>query len=123
MYGSSVPPGSVPADSPPSLDEGRRPHQLDLVRQRVHGAVGVSARFSVSDEVGSPTRAAAAVARERGAELILVGLGPQGAAGRAVAENGLGELAWQERLRQPFRDDPLFHPGPSEGRRHELAVV
>src|SRR5690606_17341985 len=55
--------------------------------RRVHQTVGRSAYFSTSAEVGSPASTIASAARERGAELILVGLGGPLAATRASTED------------------------------------
>jgi nucleotide-binding universal stress UspA family protein len=68
-------------------EEGRRQRQLAVVRQRLHQTVGVSAHFSVSAERGSPAPTIARVARERGAELVLVGIEAHGAPGRAQTED------------------------------------
>ena len=68
-------------------EEGRRQRQLALVRQQLHQAVGVSAHFSASAEGGSPAPTIARIARERGAELILVGLDARGAPRRAATED------------------------------------
>jgi nucleotide-binding universal stress UspA family protein len=57
------------------------------MRQRLHQTVGLSGHFSASAELGSPARVIALAARERGAELILVGLGAQGAPERAATED------------------------------------
>ena len=68
-------------------EEGRRQRQLTLVRQQLHQAVGVSVHFSVSAEGGSPAPTIARIARERRAELILVGLDAHGAPRRAATED------------------------------------
>lgn len=70
-----------------SLEEGRLQAQLAQVRQRVHQAVGRSAHFSVSAELGRHARDVAAAARERGAALILVAMGDPGAPGRGAMED------------------------------------
>ena len=70
-----------------ALTEGRRQDQLARVRQRMHQTVGRAAHFSMSAELGSPSRAVANVARQREAELILVGLETLGATGRAATED------------------------------------
>jgi len=70
-----------------ALNEGRRQEQLTRLRQRVHQTVGRSAHFSVSAELGSSPRAVGAMARERGAALILVSLGAPGAPERAATED------------------------------------
>jgi nucleotide-binding universal stress UspA family protein len=57
-----------------ALDEGRAQRQLARVRQRVHQAVGRAAHFSTSAEGGRHAPTVARAARERGAELILMGL-------------------------------------------------
>jgi nucleotide-binding universal stress UspA family protein len=67
-------------------EDGRRHRQLALIRQRLHQTVGMSAHFSVSAESGSPAPTIARIARERGAELVLVGLDRLGAPGRAATE-------------------------------------
>ena len=59
--------------------EVRRQQQLASVRQRLHETVGQTAHFSVGAESGSPAPTIARIARERGAELILVGIDGHGA--------------------------------------------
>jgi nucleotide-binding universal stress UspA family protein len=68
-------------------EEARRQQQLASVRQRLHQTVGRTAYFSLDAEIGSPAPVIARVARERGAELILVGLGAHGAPHRAETED------------------------------------
>ncbi len=70
-----------------AIEDARRSEQLARVRRRVHQTVGRSAHFSTSAEVGSPASAIARAAREREAELILVGLGGHHAAARAATED------------------------------------
>lgn len=68
-------------------EKGRRQRQLELVRQRTHQSIGVSAHFSVGVEQGSPAPTIARVARERRAELVLVGMEAHGAPDRAQTED------------------------------------
>lgn len=70
-----------------AIENARRIEQLGRVRRRVHQTVGRSAHFSTSAEVGSPASVIAHAARERGAELILVGLGGHLVAARAPTED------------------------------------
>ena len=65
-------------------EEGRRQRQLSTVRQRLYETVGRTAYFSVSAESGSPAPVIARVARDRQAELILLGIDAHGAPGRAA---------------------------------------
>ena len=67
--------------------EVRRQQQLASVRQRLHETVGQTAHFSVGAESGSPAPTIARIARERGAELILVGIDAHGAPRRAETED------------------------------------
>jgi len=67
--------------------EVRRQQQLASVRQRLHETVGRTAYFSVSAENGSPAPVIARAARERGAELIIVGIDAHGAPRRAETED------------------------------------
>jgi len=67
--------------------EVRRQQQLASVRQRLHETVGRTAYFSVSAENGSPAPVIARAARERGAELIIVGIDAHGASRRAETED------------------------------------
>ena len=81
-----------------ALAEGRRQEQLARVRQRVHQTVGRSAHFSMSAELGSPSRSIARAARERMSELILVGLQTHGAAGRVATEDAPLQVARTARV-------------------------
>ena len=87
-----VRPLSLPASLFPALDrdawmEVRRQQQLSSVRQRLHETVGRTAYFSVSAESGSPAPVIARIARERRAELILLGIDAHGAPRRAETED------------------------------------
>lgn len=87
-----VRPLSLPASLFPALDrdawmEVRRQQQLSSVRQRLHETVGQTAHFSVSAESGSPAPVIARIARERRAELILLGIDAHGAPRRAETED------------------------------------
>jgi nucleotide-binding universal stress UspA family protein len=75
-----------------TLEHARRQRQLASVRQRVHQCVGLSHNFDVSAEVGSPAPVIARIARERRAELILVGIEAHGAPGRAQTEDAALQL-------------------------------
>lgn len=77
----------LPAEHREAWEEGRRQQQLSLLRQRLNQAIGVSAHFSVDAERGSPAPTIARIARERGAELVLVGIDAHGAPGRAETED------------------------------------
>jgi nucleotide-binding universal stress UspA family protein len=70
-----------------ALEEGRRRTHLDRVRQRLHQATGLAAYFTVDAATGSPAAELARVARERGSEVILVGLEEHGAPGRTATED------------------------------------
>jgi nucleotide-binding universal stress UspA family protein len=72
---------------PAAIENARRSEQLARVRRRVHQTVGRSAHFSTGAEVGSPASAIARSARDRGAALVLVGLGGHHAAARASTED------------------------------------
>ena len=68
-------------------EEVRQQRQLSSVRQRLHETVGRTAHFSVSAESGSPAPVIARIARERGAELILLGIDAHGAPRRGETED------------------------------------
>jgi nucleotide-binding universal stress UspA family protein len=70
-----------------ALEEGRRRTHLDRVRQRLHQATGLAAYFTVDAVSGSPAVQLARAARERGSELIMVGLEEYGAKGRTATED------------------------------------
>lgn len=76
-----------------ALGEGRRQAQLARVRRRVHRTVGRSAHFSISAELGSPTRSVARAVRRRRAAMVLVGIGVRGAPERAKTEDAALQLA------------------------------
>lgn len=68
-------------------EELRRQQQLTTVRQRLHETIGRTAHFSVSAESGSPAPVIARIARERRAELILLGIDAHGAPRRPATED------------------------------------
>jgi nucleotide-binding universal stress UspA family protein len=70
-------------------EEVRRQQQLSSVRQRLHETVGRTAHFSVSAESGGPAPVIARIARERRAELILLGIDAHGAPRRAETEDAV----------------------------------
>src|SRR5688500_5664899 len=70
-----------------ALENGRRRQHFDRIRQRLHQATGLAAYFTVETVTGSPASVLARAARERGAELIMVGLEEHGAQGRAATED------------------------------------
>ena len=70
-------------------EEVRRQQQLAAVRQRLHETIGRTAHFSVSAESGSPAPVIARIARERRAELILLGIDAHGAPRRAETEDAV----------------------------------
>jgi hypothetical protein len=76
-----------------ALEEGRRRMHLDRVRQRLHGATGLAAYFTVEVITGSPATALARAARERSSELIVVGLDEFGAPDRTASEDGALQVA------------------------------
>ena len=83
----TLPATLLAGDDREAWEEARRQRQLALVRQQLHQTVGVSGHFSVSAESGSPAPVIARVARERGSEVVLVGIEPHGARGRAHTED------------------------------------
>lgn len=72
-----------------ALEEGRRRMHLERVRQRLHQATGLAAFFTVDAVTGSPAPTLARAARERGAELIMVGLEELGAQNRTATEDAV----------------------------------
>lgn len=75
------------AEDREAWEEGRRQQQLTLLRQRLNQAIGMSVHFSVDAERGSPAPTIARIARERRAELVLVGMDAHGAPDRAQTED------------------------------------
>jgi len=75
------------------LEEYRRQREHARVRRKVHHTVGLSTLFSSSAKLGGPDSAAAAAARARGAEYILVGLPSAGSRARAATLAGAARLA------------------------------
>lgn len=81
-------PGAIlEADDRQAWEEGRRQMHLRRLRQRLYQAVGQSALFTVEVVTGSPAPTLAAVAGQRGAELILVGVEEQGGEHRTATED------------------------------------
>ena len=76
----------LPSDSE-ALEEGRRLQHLDRVRRRLYQAVGNAAPFSTGVVTGSPALMLAREARQRGSELILLGLEDRDAPGRTASED------------------------------------
>ena len=70
-----------------ALEEGRRLQHLERVRRRVHQTVGNAAAFSTGAVTGSPAVMLAREARQRGSELILLGLEDKNAPGRTALED------------------------------------
>jgi nucleotide-binding universal stress UspA family protein len=57
-----------------ALEEGRRRMHLERMRQRLHQATGLAAFFTAEAVTGSVAPTLARAARQRGSELIMVGL-------------------------------------------------
>ena len=70
-----------------ALEEGRRLQHLDRVRRRVYQTVGNAAPFSTGAVTGSPAPMLGREARQRGSQLILLGLEDQDAPGRTATED------------------------------------
>jgi nucleotide-binding universal stress UspA family protein len=68
-------------------EDVRRQQQLSSIRQRLHETVGRTAHFSIGAETGSPALVIARLARERRAELILLGIDRHGGPRRAATED------------------------------------
>jgi nucleotide-binding universal stress UspA family protein len=83
----ALPASLFAADDHNGWEDGRRQQQLSSVRQRLYETVGRTAHFSVSAETGSPAPVIARVARDRRAELILLGIDAHGAPRRAATED------------------------------------
>jgi nucleotide-binding universal stress UspA family protein len=75
-----------------ALENGRRRQHFDRIRQRLHQATGLAPYFTVETVTGSPASVLARAARERGAELIMVGLEEHGTQGRAASEDNALQL-------------------------------
>ena len=75
-----------------ALENGRRRQHFDRIRQRLHQATGVAAYFTVETATGSPASLLARAARERGAEIIMVGLEEHGTPGRVATEDNALQL-------------------------------
>jgi nucleotide-binding universal stress UspA family protein len=69
-----------------ALEEGRRQTYLESLRQRLHQTTGTAPFFTLEVVTGSAAPTLARVARERGAELIMVGLDQHGARHRTSTE-------------------------------------
>ena len=70
-----------------ALEDARRRTHLERLRQRLHQATGLAAFFTLEVVTGSPAPTLARAARERGSELIMVGLEDQGGQQRTATED------------------------------------
>lgn len=87
-------PGNLLSDADrEALEDGRRRTHTNLVRQRVHQAAGIAPFFSVEAQTGTPAMMLAGAARERGSELIVVGLQEHGAPQRNATEDAALQIA------------------------------
>ena len=70
-----------------ALEDARRRTHLERLRQRLSQATGLAAFFTVEAVTGSPAPSLARAARERGSELIMVGLEDPGGQHRTATED------------------------------------